>query len=216
MELAHIYRTDEHYPEGLRFALGKDAPAKLTALGNKSLLAFRTLALFCSAKCPGNLILKTYDLARQLREGGVPVISGFHSPMEQECLRILLRGSQPVIICPARSLEQMRIPKDWCAPLNEGRLLLLSPFTPSNIRSTATLVKRRNLFVAALAEKVLAAHAAPSSKIESLCREIIGKRPLLTLDSDSNDNLLRLGAAPIKISDVQQLLKLSRPAVGQS
>jgi len=110
----------------------------------------------------------------------------------------------------------MRIPKDWHCPLNEGRLLLLSPFSPKDRRPTATLAKRRNLFVATLAEKILVAHAAPSSKIESLCREIIGKRPLLTLDSDSNDNLLRLGAAPIKISDVQQLLKLSRPAVGQS
>jgi len=33
------------------------------------------------------------------------VISGFHTPAEKECLRILLRGAQPIIICPARSIE---------------------------------------------------------------------------------------------------------------
>jgi len=47
------------------------------------------------------------------RDDGVTVISGFHTPVEKECLRILLRGSQPVIICPARSIEGMRIPPTW-------------------------------------------------------------------------------------------------------
>ena len=31
---------------------------------------------------------------------GVPMIGGFHTPMEQECLEVLLRGQQPVVICP--------------------------------------------------------------------------------------------------------------------
>jgi len=61
-------------------------------------------ALFCSRKYPGNLILKAYDLARSLRDAGTTVISGFHTPVEKECLRILLRGAQPLIICPARSI----------------------------------------------------------------------------------------------------------------
>jgi len=30
--------------------------------------------------------------ARRMRDEGVTVISGFHSPIEKECLRILLRG----------------------------------------------------------------------------------------------------------------------------
>jgi hypothetical protein len=34
--------------------------------------------------------LKTYDLARDLRDADVPVIGGFHTPMEKECLRLLL------------------------------------------------------------------------------------------------------------------------------
>jgi len=87
---------------------GRDDP--VTVIGNPVILQRNKLALFCSKKCPGNLILKAYDLVHELRESGTTVISGFHTPIEKECLRILLRGDQPIIICPARSIENMRIP----------------------------------------------------------------------------------------------------------
>ena len=60
--------------------------------------------------------------------------------MEKECLQILLRGSQPIIICPARTLPQ-RVPPDWKKPLGAGRLLVLSAFTATANRVTAELGK---------------------------------------------------------------------------
>ena len=68
-------------------------------------------------KCPGDLILQTYDLAQQLRDTGTTVIGGFHTPMERECLTILLRGAQPVIVCPARSIDNLRLPQAFKQPL---------------------------------------------------------------------------------------------------
>jgi hypothetical protein len=59
-------------------------------------------ALFCSARCPGRAILAAHDQAALWRDEGRCVVGGFHSPVEEECLRILLRGRQPVIVCPAR------------------------------------------------------------------------------------------------------------------
>lgn len=44
-------------------------------------------------KCPGTLILKSYDATRILRVSGRTIVSGFHSPVEKDCLDILLRGS---------------------------------------------------------------------------------------------------------------------------
>jgi hypothetical protein len=38
------------------------------------------LALFCSVKCPGDLILKTYDLVKELRDNDIVVISGYATP----------------------------------------------------------------------------------------------------------------------------------------
>ncbi|MFA5192403.1 MAG: hypothetical protein WC740_16985, partial [Verrucomicrobiia bacterium] len=82
--------ADVRYPARLRERLGDDAPAQLTSLGNLDLLALSKTALFCSARCPGHAILRTYDQAAKWRDEGRCVISGFHSPVEKECLRILL------------------------------------------------------------------------------------------------------------------------------
>jgi predicted Rossmann fold nucleotide-binding protein DprA/Smf involved in DNA uptake len=131
--------------------------------------------------------------------------------MEQECLRILLRGSQPIVICPARSLEAMRIPSEWKQGIDGGRILLVSAFQREK-RTTAKLAHLRNRLVAGLVDKVFIVHAAASSKTELLCREIARHRQMLTLDGDSNANLIRLGARPINVEDVRRLLTLSRPA----
>jgi len=32
-----------------------------------------------------------------MRDVGIPVVGGFQTPMEKECLRLLLRGSQPLL-----------------------------------------------------------------------------------------------------------------------
>ena len=101
---------------------------KVNSKGNLSLLDEQLTALFCSNRCPGDLILKTYDLARAIRDAGIPVIGGFQTSMERECLRILLRGKQPVVVCPARSIDNMRTPLDWRPALDGGRLLVMSPF----------------------------------------------------------------------------------------
>jgi predicted Rossmann fold nucleotide-binding protein DprA/Smf involved in DNA uptake len=90
---------DQFYPQGLHYYFGKNAPSAVFALGNIEILKARTVAIFCSIKCPGDLILKTYDLARIFRDHEITVIGGFHSPMEKECLSLLLRGKQPIILC---------------------------------------------------------------------------------------------------------------------
>jgi predicted Rossmann fold nucleotide-binding protein DprA/Smf involved in DNA uptake len=132
---------------------------------------------------------------RRLRDEGVTVISGFHSPMEQECLNILLRGKQPVIICPARSIEGMRIKKEYRQPIEAGRLLLLSPFSNKDSRISSRRAEIRNRFAAALADEVLVPYAAPGSRTEALCKELLEKgRTVMTFDYNYNKNLLALGA----------------------
>jgi predicted Rossmann fold nucleotide-binding protein DprA/Smf involved in DNA uptake len=154
----------------------------ITALGNLGILAQHKLALFCSTRCPGDAILRTFDFVQKMRAKGATVISGFHSPVEKDCLGSLIRGAQSIIICPARSLEGMRIPPVWRTRIEEGRLLLLSPFTEKQRRVTASLAQRRNDFVAALADEVLIAYTAPGSKIETLHRQILRwQKPVLSL-----------------------------------
>lgn len=196
-EVAHIHNASPEYPAMLRRYLGNDAPDALWALGNLGFLRQRAVALFCSVKCPGDLILKTYDLARALRDKEVMVMGGFHSPMEKECLELLLRGKQPVIACHARRLSHNRLPSKLIDPLNAGRLLMISPFDEKVSRATADTASTRNEFVAALADRVFVAYAAPGSKTEALCGKILKwQKPLLTFASKENSHLISLGATP--------------------
>jgi hypothetical protein len=66
------------------------------------------LALLCSAKAQASILLAVPDLAQQWRASGVPIISGFHSPMEQKALTILLRELGSAILCPAKETAVYR------------------------------------------------------------------------------------------------------------
>ena len=172
--LTIIKRQNRQYPNLLIERLGKDAPARLWTIGRLDLIRISKTALFCSKSCPGDAILTAMDQAQKWRDQDRCIISGFHSPIEKECLQILLRGVQPIIICPARSLERMRIPKEWHEGVGAGRILLLSPFEPSQRRLTAELSEQRNKLVAALADEVYFAHATPGGKTTRLAEQISG------------------------------------------
>jgi predicted Rossmann fold nucleotide-binding protein DprA/Smf involved in DNA uptake len=195
MAIKTIDRSDARYPSALGSHLGDQAPECIFALGDLDILRQKTLALFCSVKCPGDLILQTYDLARQLRDAGIVVISGFHSPMEKECLSLLLKGKQPVIWCPAKRLTANRLPKEYAGPISDGRLLMVSPFGERIKRARQDIARSRNEFVAALADHVFVAYAAPGGKTESFCKKVLGwAKPLLTFNDPINAALLSSGA----------------------
>ena len=186
---------------------------ELHTTGNADILNCPKTALFCSVKCPGKLILDTYDLAKRFREEGPTVISGFHSPMEQECLRILLRSPNSVIWCLARGMYR-RIPAkpvDCRAAVAEGRLLIISPFSDKRQQVEAKTAMIRNRVVADMAAAVIVAHAAPGSKMESLCHELIAAgKPVYTFDHPANVALLRAGARPIQDLDIVALTRGAR------
>ena len=185
-------------------------PTETAHRGNLRLLNEPLTALFCSNRCPGDLILKTYDLARAMRDAGVPVIGGFQTPMERECLRLLLRGAQPVVVCPARGIDNMRIPRDWRAALDEDRLLVLSPFPSTRRRPTAELAAQRNDLVANLAQRVFITHAAPGSRTEAFAHKLAesGKR-VLTVDSPANEELVAMGARAVQMNSIGISLRLA-------
>jgi predicted Rossmann fold nucleotide-binding protein DprA/Smf involved in DNA uptake len=193
----HRAQGDRDYPSVLQDRLGADAPACLYATGKVSILRHHLLGLVCSIRCPGNIILKTLDAVRVLRDAGVVVIGGFHSPMEKECLDILLRGKQPVILCPARALKGLRLTQGARQAWKDGRLLILSTFADSVRRTTSTLAVQRNNLVAALADAVWAPHAAPGGKTWQTVHGALERgQPVFTFDVTDNATLIDAGARP--------------------
>jgi hypothetical protein len=69
MEVIQIESVAAEYPARLRDRLGGSAPSPLTAVGNLNLLALPNTALFCSARCPGSVILPTCDVAAEPGSG---------------------------------------------------------------------------------------------------------------------------------------------------
>lgn len=198
MRAIKLNESASGYPASLREKCLAGRYPDLWAIGNASLLDRPLLGLLCSVRCPGQIILRTYDLARSLRDAGVSVIGGFHSPMERECLDLLLRGTQPVVICPSRSLDRIRLPRTWQTGIDGQRVLVVSPFVSVHRRTTAALAQERNRLVGALAKEVMVLHANPGGQIDQLCRELVaGGCTVWTLDLAENAVAAQAGAQPI-------------------
>ena len=166
---------------------------EISTIGNLNLLETTKLGLLCSVKCPAKIILKTQDYLKSMH-GKATVISGFHSPVEKECLRILLREETAVIICPARSIDNLELPTAWEAQLGKGKLLVLSIFQTQHKRFDARLAYQRNKFVAVVADRMLIPFADKRSKTLELIRFMISKGKNVTaIDVRENAHLFGLG-----------------------
>ena len=207
MNAAPVDIVASDYPAILRQRLDGLPLPGVSYIGKLELLENRLMAWFCSSRCPGEVVLKAYDLARAWRDQNLVVVSGFHSRMEQEFFRFLVRGSQPIVACPARSLHGMRLPPKWREPLCQDRLLVISPFPPGRRRLTIGLARERNRFVSQLADQVFVAHAAAGGKTEDLCKEIKdGRKPIFTIDCPENAELIAMGARCIETPEVSPRL----------
>ena len=177
----------------------KAAYPSLALHGDASLLDRPLTAFFCSNKCPGDLILRAYDLAQAWRDKGEAIIGGFHTPVEKDVLDILMKGEQPIVICPARGIGRMRLPKEWKAGIDAKRLLILSPFKDNENRVTAKLAEERNRFVAAIADRLFIAYAQPGGKTEALARHAIEQgKPVHTFNHPATENLREMGAMGVE------------------
>ena len=172
-EVLTLASSDPDWPQQINNRLTTSAPVQLWIIGNREILSRHKIGLFCSARYPEDAIVHAHIAARKLCEQEATVVSGFHSPVEKECLRILLEGKQPIIICLARALAKIRLPAEWQSAIDGGRLVLLSRFEKSR-RADKETARRRNELVAALSDEVLIIHAEPGGSIERISHLVNG------------------------------------------
>jgi predicted Rossmann fold nucleotide-binding protein DprA/Smf involved in DNA uptake len=195
------------YPIPLQTCSAFKTPPTLYAIGKLGLLSLPSIAFFCSSQCPGDLILKTYDLAQALRDANIPVISGFHSPIEQDCLTILLRGTQPIIHCLARSLHNLRLSAEQQQAIAQDRLLLISPFSASYSRATTQLADKRNRLISAIAPVTFMAYAAPDSHTLAFAQQLLQEqRTIKTFEDSVNVVLHQQGIAGLESGAIVRLV----------
>lgn len=141
---------------------------KLWSHGNAALLREPLSAVLRSKACPGAKVLEAIDLAQRLRSENQPVISGFHTPVEKECLRTFLRGPQHIVVCPARGLDPFQLPPEWQTKFDRHELLIVSPFASSIRRPTKETAEARTRLALELATDHTVIYSTPGGLLDRL------------------------------------------------
>jgi hypothetical protein len=133
-------------------------------VGNTSLLDQPLTAFFASRQCPGVAIRVAMSWAIEQALSKSPVISGFHSPLEQSVLEVMLTAGAPCVMVIARKLEQAHLPPVWLQAVQDGAAAVISMDNTTR-RLTEELAARRNDWVAEHAARIVVAHASAGGNL---------------------------------------------------
>ena len=148
-------------------------------IGNLELLKLSKTAFLCSRSIPASIVLKCYDWAIKQRDLGNCVISGFHSQIEKDVFHYLLKGNQPIIISLARGIKT-RIEPEIKEALNQGRILIISPFHNTVKRVTEATAQIRNQLMIDLADNITVGYISKGGNLDELIHKT--KKQILTVN----------------------------------
>jgi predicted Rossmann fold nucleotide-binding protein DprA/Smf involved in DNA uptake len=160
--------------EALEMRLCDDVAGPLHGVGSESLLNEPLLGFIASRECPGHILIETLDRVPQWVRSGRVIISGFHSPLEQQVLISLLRRDGRAVKVLARGLgvSGYRPTPEEREPLAAGRLLVMSAFPTSLTRTTRESSLARNRLVLALAQELCIPYLSLNSPLRKLDQRI--------------------------------------------
>lgn len=139
-------------------------------LGNRELLKQPKTAFLASGTIAPDVVLRCYDWATGEHEGCV--VSGFSSKLEQDVLHFLLRAKTPIIMVLARRMYR-EIPEELQAPLDQGRLLIIS--TSASVRQSRTTALARNRYICEMADHIMMVGVTEGSSLYGLQKEFRNK-----------------------------------------
>ena len=149
-------------------------------LGNKAILEANKTAFLCSRQVSSRAVLRCYDWATEMRNKGEVVVSGFQSKIEKDVLHFLLKGKQPVIMVIARQMYKT-LPPSLQAPLDEGRLLIIST-APAATRVGKSAADQRNTYIAEIADNIVFGYIRPESSLQEIFNQYPNKSTILFHD----------------------------------
>lgn len=142
------------------------AGVPLHGVGDSGLFPQPLTAFFASRRCPGSAIRAGTEWALTQARAKQAVVSGFHSPLEQSVLKLLLQAKSPVVAVIARPLDGARLDGEWLTAIAEERMAVVSSHTAKGWLSE-TLAAERNDMVALLASRIVIAHAEPGGTLDA-------------------------------------------------
>jgi len=147
----------------------------LSYFGNKNILRSHKTTFLCSRICPSDIIIKSLDWARDKKNNGDCIISGFHSRIEKDVFNILMKGKQPIILVLARGMKKYW-PEEIKKAIEENRLLVISPFENNVKDITQETANIRNELMTKIAEEIFIAYYTPNGNLHKLIKNFKGKK----------------------------------------
>ena len=126
----------------------------METLGNKELLKMRKVGFLASRKISTLSILPTLDWAMKVsKQKDITIVSGFHSKMERDVLKILLQGECGIIVVLARGMYS-RLPQQYEEAMLQNRILIISYEKESVTRISEAAAHKRNDYVRKIADEM--------------------------------------------------------------
>ena len=143
----------------------------MKTFGNNEILELNKTAFLCSQKCPAEIVLRSYDWAKEQREKGNCIVCGNHSQIEKDVFEILLKGKQSLILVLARGMKTRWEPEIEKA-VKENRLLVISPFERETKRVTRETAEIRNKKIIEISDKIVLGYKSKNGQLEKLIKRI--------------------------------------------
>ncbi|MGD9888446.1 MAG: DNA-processing protein DprA [Halothiobacillaceae bacterium] len=150
---------------------GIEVATRIVGVGERALLAEPLLGLVASRECPGHVLLETLDRVPEWVKAGRIIVSGFHSPLEQQVLRSVLRRKGRVVKVLARGMTDYRPAAEERESLTASRMLVIAACPPEVRRTTRETALARNRLVLALASEIVMPYVANGSPLAALLNE---------------------------------------------
>ena len=105
-------------------------------------------------------------------KAGRIIVSGFHSPLEQQVLRSVLRRRGRVVKVLARGMTDYRLAAEERESFAAGRMLVITACPPEVRRTTRETALVRNLLVLELSAEVVCPYMSAQSPMATLLAEM--------------------------------------------
>jgi predicted Rossmann fold nucleotide-binding protein DprA/Smf involved in DNA uptake len=151
--------------------VGPELAARIVGAGETALLDEPLLGLIASRECPGHVLLETLDRVPEWVKAGRVIVSGFHSPLEQQVLRSMLRRKGCVVKVLARGMTEYHPNTEENESLITGRMLIITAYPPEVSNITRKTALARNRLVLAFSTEALFPHVTQGSPLAQLLLE---------------------------------------------
>ena len=99
------------------------------SIGNEDLLKTNPVAIYCSREIPLSIYQPALELVQALMTRPLTLAGGWQSTIEKQALRAREPGrSSNIIYFLAKGTQNFKLPAQLRADLDEGKILLVSPF----------------------------------------------------------------------------------------